>query len=60
MVENDLNLSIAQVIKKYDLFSNKKRSKSFGQHFLCDSSLLRKIVSAIIEQEFWRDIVGTG
>lgn len=40
---NDLDLTIAQVIKKYGLLQNKKRSKSFGQHFLCDSSLLKKI-----------------
>ncbi len=40
---NDLDLTIAQIIRKYDLLRNKKRSKSLGQHFLCDSSLLKKI-----------------
>ncbi|MDR0744428.1 MAG: 16S rRNA (adenine(1518)-N(6)/adenine(1519)-N(6))-dimethyltransferase RsmA [Holosporales bacterium] len=41
--DNDLNLTIKQVIDKYDLLGNKSRAKAFGQHFLCDLSLLRKI-----------------
>ena len=47
-MENDLELTIAQIIKKYNLFENKKLAKSFGQHFLCDSSLLDKIVSCAL------------
>ncbi len=47
-MDNDLNLSIAQVIKKYGLFENIPRAKAFGQHFLCDSSLLTKIVSCAL------------
>lgn len=42
---NDLELTIKQVIDKYELLNNRARSKSFGQHFLCDSSLLKKIAS---------------
>lgn len=47
-MDNDLNLTIAQVIKKYRLLNNKSRAKSFGQHFLCDSSLLKKIVACAL------------
>ena len=47
-MDNDLNLSIAQVIKKYGLFDNRIRAKSFGQHFLCDGTLLTKIVSCAL------------
>lgn len=47
-MDNDLNLSIAQVIKKYGLFDNISRAKAFGQHFLCDASLLKKIVSCAL------------
>lgn len=39
----DIDLTICQVIEKYELLKNKSRAKSFGQHFLCDPSLLRKI-----------------
>ena len=44
-IENDLSLTIAQVIKKYGLLQSRGRSKSLGQHFLCDESLLKKIAS---------------
>lgn len=47
-MDNDLNLTIAQVIKKYGLLNNRSRAKSFGQHFLCDSSLLKKIVACAL------------
>ena len=47
-MENDLELTIAQIIKKYGLLANRKLAKSFGQHFLCDSSLLNKIVSCAL------------
>ena len=47
-MDNELNLSIAQVIKKYGLFDNRIRAKSFGQHFLCDGTLLTKIVSCAL------------
>lgn len=40
----DSELTIAQIIKKYNLFENRNRAKSLGQHFLCDASLLNKIV----------------
>ena len=45
---NDFDLTIAQVIKKYNLLENKKRSKSYGQHFLCDSLLLKKIIHSAL------------
>lgn len=45
---NDLNITVAQVIKKYRLLSDRGRSKSLGQHFLCDESLLDKIVSCAL------------
>lgn len=44
-MDNDLDLTIAQVIKKYGLLDNRSHAKSLGQHFLCDTSLLDKIVS---------------
>ena len=43
-IQTDLDLSVRQIIEKYGLLQNKARSKSFGQHFLCDFSLLKKIV----------------
>ena len=50
-MDNDFELTIAQVIKKYGLLDNKKHSKSLGQHFLCDESLLRKIASCALPLE---------
>ncbi len=47
-MDNDLELTIAQVIKKYDLLKNRFRAKSLGQHFMCDASLLDKIVSCAL------------
>ena len=47
-MDNDFELTIIQVIKKYGLLENKKHSKSLGQHFLCDNSLLDKIVSCAL------------
>ena len=47
-MNNDLELTIAQVIKKYNLLENRHRAKSLGQHFLCDTSLLDKIVSCAL------------
>lgn len=47
-MDNDLDLSIAQVIKKYGLFDNMSRAKAFGQHFLCDGALLKKIASCAL------------
>ncbi len=44
-LDNDFNLTIRQVIEKYGLLHDRKHSKSLGQHFLCDRSLLNKIVS---------------
>ncbi|MDR1391040.1 MAG: 16S rRNA (adenine(1518)-N(6)/adenine(1519)-N(6))-dimethyltransferase RsmA [Holosporales bacterium] len=41
---DDLKLTIAGVIKKYGLLKDKWNAKSLGQHFLCDPSLLKKIV----------------
>jgi 16S rRNA (adenine1518-N6/adenine1519-N6)-dimethyltransferase len=35
--------TIRQIISRYDLLKDKYRSKHFGQHFLCDQSLLDKI-----------------
>ncbi|MBQ7524613.1 MAG: ribosomal RNA small subunit methyltransferase A [Alphaproteobacteria bacterium] len=46
--DDDFDLSIAQVIKKYGLLDDRKRAKSLGQHFLCDMSLLEKIVSCAL------------
>lgn len=45
---NDFDLTIAQLIKKYNLLENKKRSKSYGQHFLYDSLLLKKIIHSAL------------
>lgn len=42
-MHNDFDLTIAQIIKKYGLLTDKKHSKKLGQNFLCDSSLLAKI-----------------
>jgi 16S rRNA (adenine1518-N6/adenine1519-N6)-dimethyltransferase len=41
----DSQLTIKQIIDKYGLLNDAVRSKSLGQHFLCDLSLLRKIVA---------------
>ena len=59
MDKNDLQLTIHQVIQKYGLLDNKRHSKSFGQHFLCDFSLLKKIVSCALPLEN-NDIVEVG
>ncbi|MDR2458987.1 MAG: 16S rRNA (adenine(1518)-N(6)/adenine(1519)-N(6))-dimethyltransferase RsmA [Holosporales bacterium] len=42
------NLSIAQIIAKYGLLANRGKAKSLGQHFLCDPSLLKKIVACAL------------
>lgn len=47
-MDNDFELTIAQVINKYRLLGNRHHSKSLGQHFLCDESLLNKIVSCAL------------
>ena len=47
-MDNDLNLTIAEVIKKYHLLNDKHHSKSLGQNFLCDVSLLDKIVNCAL------------
>ncbi|MDR2667299.1 MAG: 16S rRNA (adenine(1518)-N(6)/adenine(1519)-N(6))-dimethyltransferase RsmA [Holosporales bacterium] len=47
-MDNDSGLTIAQLVKKYGLLNDKKRSKSLGQHFLCDESLLRRIVACAL------------
>jgi 16S rRNA (adenine1518-N6/adenine1519-N6)-dimethyltransferase len=58
---NDSQLTIKQIIDKYNLLSNRGRSKAFGQHFICDLSLLRKIVSfSAPDQHAHRDIVEIG
>lgn len=59
MDNNDFELTIAQVVKKYGLLDNKRHSKSLGQHFLCDESLLRKIVSCALPLEN-NDVVEIG
>ncbi|MDR3224085.1 MAG: 16S rRNA (adenine(1518)-N(6)/adenine(1519)-N(6))-dimethyltransferase RsmA [Holosporales bacterium] len=59
-MENDFDLSIAQVIKKYGLLNNRSRSKALGQHFLCDLSLLRKIASCALEIDDDSDIIEIG
>ncbi len=56
---NDLDLTIAQVIQRYNLLKNKKKSKSFGQHFLCDSSLLKKITNCALPFDD-KDIIEIG
>ncbi|MDR0942580.1 MAG: 16S rRNA (adenine(1518)-N(6)/adenine(1519)-N(6))-dimethyltransferase RsmA [Holosporales bacterium] len=58
-MDNDLELTVAQVIKKYGLLNHKKRSKSLGQHFLRDSSLLKKIAGYMLPLED-NDIVEIG
>ncbi len=57
---DDIDLTIAQVIEKYGLLRDKSRSKSFGQHFLCDSSLLRKIAICAAPFDESCDIVEIG
>jgi len=58
-MHNDLDLTIAQVIQKYNLLKNRKKSKSFGQHFLCNLSLLKKIVHCALPFDN-KDIIEIG
>ncbi|MDR0695910.1 MAG: 16S rRNA (adenine(1518)-N(6)/adenine(1519)-N(6))-dimethyltransferase RsmA [Holosporales bacterium] len=44
--ENDLELTVAQIINKYDLCRQRGRLKAYGQNFLLDGSLLRKIAGS--------------
>ncbi|MDR2464606.1 MAG: 16S rRNA (adenine(1518)-N(6)/adenine(1519)-N(6))-dimethyltransferase RsmA [Holosporales bacterium] len=37
---------VSQIIREHCLLQNKRRSKAFGQNFLTDTSILRKIVDA--------------
>ncbi|MDR1609452.1 MAG: 16S rRNA (adenine(1518)-N(6)/adenine(1519)-N(6))-dimethyltransferase RsmA [Holosporales bacterium] len=54
------NLSIVQIIAKYGLLANRGRAKSLGQHFLCDPSLLKKIVAYALPIEDDTHIVEIG
>jgi 16S rRNA (adenine1518-N6/adenine1519-N6)-dimethyltransferase len=47
-MDGDSDLTVTQLIKKYELLKNKARAKSFGQHFLCDESLLKRIVACAL------------
>ncbi len=58
-MNNDFDLTIAEVIKKYGLLRNRHHSKALGQHFLCDESLLDKIVKTAGSLE-GADIVEVG
>ncbi len=60
MENNDLELTIKQIIDKYSLLANKGKSRSLGQNFLCDYSLLRKIVSCAFPFSDNQDIVEIG
>lgn len=60
MNNSDLDLTIKQIIDKYSLLSNKGKSKSFGQNFICDASLLKKIVSCAAPFEANQDIIEVG
>ena len=46
--DNDLDLTIYQVIKKYNLLNNNARMHSLGQNFITDESLLDKIVKSAL------------
>ncbi|MDR1333533.1 MAG: 16S rRNA (adenine(1518)-N(6)/adenine(1519)-N(6))-dimethyltransferase RsmA [Holosporales bacterium] len=58
--EGAADLTIAQIIKMYRLLSNRGRAKSLGQHFLCDASLLRKIVACALPVDDEAHIVEVG
>lgn len=60
MNNNDLELTIKQVIDKYSLLSNRGKSRSLGQNFLCDYSLLRRIVSCALPFSDNQDIIEIG
>jgi 16S rRNA (adenine1518-N6/adenine1519-N6)-dimethyltransferase len=59
-MSNDLDLTIRQIINKYDLLQNRRFSKSLGQHFLCDNSLLLKITMCAAPFSDTEDIVEVG
>jgi 16S rRNA (adenine1518-N6/adenine1519-N6)-dimethyltransferase len=56
----DLDLTIRQIIRKYHLLENRSFSKSLGQHFLCDHSLLFKIAMCAAPFRDAEDIVEVG
>jgi 16S rRNA (adenine1518-N6/adenine1519-N6)-dimethyltransferase len=58
--DNIANLSIAQIIAKYGLLADRGRAKLLGQHFLCDPSLLRKIVACALPIENETHVVEIG
>ena len=45
---NDLDLTIYQVIKKYNLLNNSTHMRSLGQNFITDENLLDKIVKSAL------------
>ncbi len=56
----DLELTIGQIISKYNLLRDKNKSKSLGQNFLCDYSLLKKIVLCAAPFPEGEDIIEIG
>ncbi|MBR1944306.1 MAG: ribosomal RNA small subunit methyltransferase A [Alphaproteobacteria bacterium] len=44
--DNDFNLTIYQVIRKYNLIDNNPRMRALGQNFIVDESLLDKIAKS--------------
>jgi 16S rRNA (adenine1518-N6/adenine1519-N6)-dimethyltransferase len=54
------SLSTAQIIARYGLLADRGRAKSLGQHFLCDPSLLRKIVACALPMEEGEHIIEIG
>lgn len=57
---SDLDLTIKQIIDKYSLLSNRSHAKSFGQNFICDYSLLKKIASCAAPFPSGHDIIEIG
>ena len=46
--KSDINLTICQVIQKYNLLNNNNHMRSLGQNFIIDESLLDKIVKSAL------------
>ncbi|MDR1365458.1 MAG: 16S rRNA (adenine(1518)-N(6)/adenine(1519)-N(6))-dimethyltransferase RsmA [Holosporales bacterium] len=58
--KNIFEIPIAQIIRKYGLLTNRRKAQSLGQHFLCDVSLLKKIVSRALPIDATEHVVEVG
>lgn len=56
----DINLSISEVIKKYGLLDDRKKTRAYGQNFLTDKSILDRIASSAGAIDPSLDIVEIG